>query len=113
MIFILLKIFLSLLAGVANAIMDTLDHHYSISIFRKWDVQYWGPTKWENKYHRPKWLPILLMDGWHLCKSIMLNGWVIAIALPSGYAWYWNALACRVLFAIAFQLTYAKLFIKK
>lgn len=114
MILLILKLILCALAGLFNAACDTMKDHYGVSIFRFWDQQYWNPVNsWQNKYHRPKWIPISWSDGWHLMKSLMLNSWVIAIALPMDVDWFWNALLCRVMFGIGFKLGYNCLFIRK
>jgi len=75
------------LAGICNAIMDTLAHHHSISKFAKYATGFWADANivsWRNKYidgnpdkGRIKIFgkinkPEFLTDGWHLCKMLMV-----------------------------------------
>lgn len=111
---LVLKGVLCLLAGLCNAGMDTLAHHYGKSIFRFWDFQYWGPTSWENKNHRPWYIPAALTDGWHLFKWFMLAFLFAGVALPSGFlAWYWNSVFCWSAFFVGFWVGYNHLFLRK
>lgn len=98
MIYLLIPIILYCLSGIADAVMDTLIHHYSISIFSKYNEQYWNPQiSWLNKYvdGDPKkgflkinilsikiTKPVAFTDGWHLFKSI--KEVLIGIAITSG-----------------------------
>ena len=82
-LFILLLV---LLAGLSNGVMDTLQFHYSKSIFRK-DSLFWNPAmSWKNKYKTsggellkpltPKFpgsttFLVWTTDGWHLFQMIM------------------------------------------
>jgi hypothetical protein len=70
------------LAAVCVAIMDTLKHHYTKSIFYKDEPkhrQWWNPDfSWRNKYENRdvsygrnnKW--IVLTDAWHFFKALMI-----------------------------------------
>jgi len=72
------------LAAICNAIMDTLSHHYPVSIFKYKDKQWWDPSvSWRNKYNlgkvylgRRKFngliIPVFLTDAWHLFKQLMI-----------------------------------------
>ncbi len=83
------------LAAFCNAVMDTCVHHYSTSIFSKWDRMYWDAgISWRNKYNnfdeeqgRVKWLwfnkPSFLTDAWHLFKSLMIVFIVLSIVTYS------------------------------
>lgn len=121
-----LKIALCLLSGLSNAVMDTLTHHHSTSIFKA-NRGFWGPASetWVRKYklNDPRYgrrkifgaipIPVLFSDAWHLGKSLMLVFLCLAIALPIDLAWYWDALGCRLLFGIGFTLGYNWLFVRK
>lgn len=83
------------LAAICNAIMDTLIHHWYISIFKKYNWEYWNPDlSWRNKYNlktptlgKRKILgglvdyPVALTDAWHLFKSIMVVLLITAISI--------------------------------
>lgn len=70
-----------------KAIADTLAHHYSTSIFSKYNPKYFDPSiSWLNKYVDNdatkginKWKFQPLTDAWHLSNSLMI---CCFIALP-------------------------------
>jgi len=54
--------------------MDTINHHYAISIFSDYDEQWWNPAvSWKNKnnYEFP-WNITQISDAWHFFKLVML-----------------------------------------
>lgn len=124
---------LILIAGAANAVMDTLQFHYSQSIFplqpndkllgkpRSW----WDPQQsWRNKYRdgitaRGPAFPgsttvfVWLTDAWHLAQEIMLAAFALAITWPVARGMEWwgmlvTFLVVRVLFGITFNILYYK-----
>lgn len=80
------------LASICNSIMDTSNHHYSVSIFKKWNPLWWnGEISWKNKYvngdsslgfkklfpNTKGFLskinyPVQLTDAWHFFKTLMI-----------------------------------------
>ena len=67
-----------MLEGFFNAIMDTLVHHYSTSIFKNWDSSFWNPSiSWKRKL--PHWVPDALSDGWHIMKLCHILSFLLAI----------------------------------
>lgn len=82
---------LIILAGFLNAVMDVLNFHYSTSIFKRWNPNFWNPevswrNKWKNgdKEQGPKFIGSstvfsLFTDGWHLAQSGFLFSMVGAI----------------------------------
>jgi hypothetical protein len=124
---------LILLAGAANAVMDSLQFHYEKSIFplgpndkllgkkRHW----WDPrVSWRNKYkdgissRGPAFLGsttvfVSITDAWHLAQEIMLAAFALAIAWPIARDMKWWGillvfLAVRVLFGTTFNIFYYK-----
>ncbi len=101
----ILSISCILLAGAANGVMDTLQFHYSASVFSRMEnQQYWNPKiSWENKYAkdgegalvrplRPAYLGSTTVlswatDGWHMAKAIFLASFRTAIVLLASMAW--------------------------
>lgn len=70
------------LAAICNAVMDTLVHHYSTSIFRKMDVKFWNPeVSWRYAMYIP--CTKYKVDAWHLFKSAM----IVFLALSVISAW--------------------------
>lgn len=62
------------LAAAMNATMDTLVHHYPISIFTNFNEQWWNPAiSWMNKnnYSFPFNI-VQISDAWHLFKTLMI-----------------------------------------
>lgn len=91
-------IILVVIIAICNAVMNTISHHYSSSIFttyyQQFPASYWDPYySWRNKYidRDPKngrvklfWIinkPVQLTDAWHLFKSIMIVSMITAIVL--------------------------------
>lgn len=73
-----------------NAIMDTLTHHFSVSVFSKKDRSFWYPTEsgdlarriyFDVYLNRKKDKKIRFIDypvdAWHLCKSAMIIMWLL------------------------------------
>jgi len=82
-------------SGAMDAIMDTLKDHFSISVFKNLNPQFWNPSvSWKNKYidgdpnkgHRKiKVLgitfnyPDALSDAWHISKILREGFNILAI----------------------------------
>lgn len=93
-----LDIALLALAAISVAVMDTLQHHHSTSVFRSVRrYGFWGPAQhaWRRRYLNPdhpiekRWMfkiPLLaqltesVYDGWHLAKSVALALVIVVIA---------------------------------
>ena len=59
-----------------NAISDTLAHHFSTSVFRNLDPQWWNPDiSWINKTT----MFTQTSDAWHLSKTLMLISFIFSI----------------------------------
>ena len=83
------------IAGLFKAVMDTLDFHYSTSVFSRLDPQFWNPeiSSW-NKYKNgdkdqgsafpfSTTLFVMFTDGWHLMQSGFLFSMTAAIVTYS------------------------------
>lgn len=92
-------LFLCALSGLANAVMDTLAHHFPVSIFKTWRFQQWinPELSWKNKYKLDRnglpvqppqarfpgartWL-VWTTDFWHFSQFIMWTSMQLALAL--------------------------------
>lgn len=72
------------LASVCNAVMDTLAHHFYVSVFQKKDPKFWNPeVSWKEVGYLP--FTKFKADAWHLVKSLM----IILIALAICFKPYW------------------------
>lgn len=118
-----------ILAAICNAVMDVLAFKFKRSIFRKFNPNWWNPSKsWKNKYkgRNPNAGPAFvgsttflsfITDAWHLfqfgmtsfialslvftCQiEIKLNLWLI-LAVFAGLKISWG---------VVFELFYGKLF---
>ena len=102
-------------AGLCEAAMDTLAHHYEQSIFKKMNPNYWNPAvsganKWKNgdraqgeRFFLSSTLLVGVTEGWHLFKmarTLLLFG---AIAVVTGWI---TALLMMCTFKGAFTLYY-------
>lgn len=83
-------------SGLCKAVQDKISHHYDVSIFARWNPQFWNPTlSWKNKYHdwdggdrRRKRLPVSLTDAWHLfdnLRTMLLLSVAAAMAVLSPF----------------------------
>lgn len=116
------------LAGVLNAVMDTLHHHWGGSVFARWSrgekTAYWGSANhvWLRRYvgrdPRQGYVPAFRLavlrpaleavwDGWHLCKTLMWLAVSLAVVLALGLPWWGLALgffAVTIPFSVAYEL---------
>lgn len=123
-----MMLFISILcfvfAGVSEAIMDTLQFHYTYSKFYHLNnKRFWNPQiSWANKYKNndptmgPKFIGsttifVGFTDGWHLFKLlrnlfIFVGIFFIAI-IPTTNIWlFMYILILRMLFGISFTLLF-------
>ena len=89
------------LAGISNAVMDTLQHHFWQSIFNtdRFNHKWWDPEEsWSNKYKNnkeadgPKFpgsttVFVFVTDAWHLFQFLMITFCAIAVVIPMNYHW--------------------------
>ncbi len=116
-----LAILLIAISGAAKGVMDTLQFHYSVSIFPV-GSQFWDAAiSWKNKLHTT--LPVMFTDGWHLMQSIFIESVFIVIIFYKSIITYKgninlftriaDFLVLRSVFGFAFVLFYNYLLIKK
>lgn len=110
-------------ASICNAIMDTLSHHFSTSIFKKLNPTFWNAEiSWKNKYigRNPENglksifrypMQIFYSDAWHLFKSCMIIflGLSAVISLTSPNEWYWDLFLFGWFWNITFSIFYNKI----
>lgn len=117
-------LFLIILSGVAEAIMDTLQFHYDNSIFKRFKNQrFWYPGfSWMNKWKDgdPKngerflgssTIFVALTDAWHLFKfihnqTLFLGLFFLAISNLTLLEAIIYFLTARIVFGIFFSLVY-------
>lgn len=91
-------------AGMAEAVMDTLQFKFYTSVFRKYNGYFWNPDfSWQNKWKQgdPKFGPkffgsstflVWTTDAWHLFKWIrnrMIDFAVYFLIADISYALIW------------------------
>jgi hypothetical protein len=95
MIFYILSLLSISLSGIFNAVMDTLSHHYSKSIFVKYNPQFWNPQiSWRNKYIDGDYTKgrnrkiIIFTDAWHLFKFMDICFQLSSITFACLYTYF-------------------------
>lgn len=110
-------------SAIAKAIMDTLQFHFSTSVFKN-TGSWFNPTlSWGNKYNWSKnkvitWLlsnPLVaLTDAWHffgLIQRACLFGCLLMFTLfPLPHNWWWFVLVLYAEFAIVFHIFFTWVF---
>lgn len=122
-----LPLLLVIIASVAMACMDKVQHHWSVSVFRDMGP-WWNPKeswryKWKNgdpaqgeRFPGSSTVFVFLTDFWHLAKWVMLKAVVLAIAWPLADEWYWKAAAfvgLHIVWSGTFQLFFSIVLKKK
>lgn len=95
-----------LLAAIFKAIADTLQHHYSTSVFRKLPYQYWNPNE---SWKYIKFIPLTKFrpDAWHLANSAMIVSFILAVIFyEQQLKWFWELAIAGVSFNVIFGLFY-------
>lgn len=111
------------LAGIAEAIMDTLLFHFHRSWFGLLKPSFWDPSEsWKNKYklndpaYGPKFFGsttifVGLTDAWHLFKLLRNLFFFTGIFfIAYNYTGFWNALQYVILARIVFGLSFTFLY---
>lgn len=115
------------MAMVFMSIMETLDDHWEVSIFKhwKWSSHFWNKSEsWDNKYyhvivHPEKWYQIIynylwesvltpFTCGWHLTKAFMQVSFILAIITYTGFKWM-DVVIYPVIHFITFELFYSRI----
>lgn len=120
----IISLALFFIAGIANAIMDTLEHHFSISIFKNlpsWDAKETWKNKWKNgdpeqgpRFPGSTTVFVFTTDPWHFFKMIMISSVAAAVAIHLSEIWYWKAawwLAIKTAWWIGFKYPYERAFL--
>ena len=121
--------FLFFLAAFFKAVSDTLLHHFSISIFKNRNPNFWNPKisinkvplfeftiPLINKTIKTKYRP----DAWHLSNSGMICSFCLAASIIStnflirpNFVWFVEFIVNGVLFILTFNLFYNKVLLDK
>ncbi len=115
----ILSLVLVAMSGGLNAVMDTLQFHYSTSVFsyfnpKFWDTQIssWNKYKDGDKNKGSAFLGsttffVFITDAWHLFQSLFLLSIIGAIVFYTTlYGQLWDFVLLSVLFRAVFQVYY-------
>lgn len=103
------------IAGLAEAAMDTLAHHFEDSIFKTLNPKFWNPVtsggnKWKNgdrnqgeRFFLSSTLLVGFTEGWHLFKMVRTLSFFGAFALICGWL---VALIAMFIFKGSFTIFY-------
>ena len=115
------------IAAVAKAVMDKLQFHYGLSIFSRFENQYfWNPNlswmnKWKDgerkngeKFPGSSTIFVFTTDAWHLFQAIMLTCLFAAIVTYNDgrFGMFIDFILLRVVFGLVFELFFSKAFEK-
>lgn len=93
-----------MLAAICNALMDTLEHHFDVSIFRNLNPKFWNPNvSWQYAYIIP--FTKYKVDAWHLAKSLM----IICLAFACANTWY-MFIILGIIWNSVFNIFYNRIF---
>ena len=121
MISVITPCILVLVSSIAKAIMDTLQFHFSTSVFKNTGSWFNPSTSWQNKYNWSKnkvitWLisnPLVaLTDAWHffgLIQRACLFGCLLSFFFFPPTHW-WFVLILYAEFAIVFHVFFTWIF---
>jgi hypothetical protein len=97
-------IILFVIAVLFNSQMDVIAFRPSQAWFDGW----WIASNWQQPFWQKYLLP-MSVDGWHLCKFIMLSSFagIIALLTPikKWYEWFLIMIAWGLLFNIFYSLS--------
>lgn len=123
-------LFLIVYSGYSKAVCDVLWFHFETSIFKDRDPHYWNPViASENKYKSKKWgittFFVFTTDAWHKYQFYRINLKYISLFIIALISILFFKLLIykliyliisfmlnRILFGLAFELSYRKLYKK-
>ena len=130
----MISILFLFLAGIMNAVMDTLQFRYSVSIFSSYAWRWWADPRvsWMNKWKDGKrekgeaflgssTVFVWTTDLWHFAQSLMISFFVIGALFYSPIVPYFgnwfdtllDFLILKVAFSMGFEIFWSKVFVKQ
>jgi hypothetical protein len=102
---------LIVLAAICNSIMDKISHHFSTSIFKNLNQDFWNPNvSWKVAKRIFGWK----YDAWHVFKSTMIVALCLAVVLHEpALKWYYEILIAGAVWNGTFNLFYNRIFASK
>jgi len=94
------------IAAFFNAIMDTLKDHFSVSIFKNLNLNFWYPEiSYKNKVFN-----YVAIDAWHIAKACMLGCIYLSILFYTPVFGLWDLLILICIWGIGFESFYSYIF---
>lgn len=97
----LLILLLFIVASLSNSQMDIIKFRPNEAWFSGW----WIESNWQQHWIQ-KYLLSMTVDGWHLCKFIMLSSFIGIIALLTPIKKWWEWFAIMIVWGLLFNLFY-------
>lgn len=108
------------IAAIFYAVNQTVEHHFTVSVFKKKDPNFWnGQVSWSAA---KKIFGSYPWDAAHLSASGMIVSFGVAIVVGQHpvwvwgidkLAWYWQLLGIGAVWVLAFNLFFNKLLVSK
>lgn len=92
---------LFILAILANSQMDVIHFRPSLAWFSGW----WIASNWQQHWIQ-KYLLAMTVDGWHLCKFVMLSSFILIFSYSNNLKWYWYFIL-MIFWGILFNIFYS------
>lgn len=94
---------LFIIAVLFNSQMDVISFRPTQAWFDGW----WIASNWQQPLWQKYLLP-MTVDGWHLCKFVMLSSFSLIIVISEKLKWYWYIIIMMA-WGILFNLFYGYL----
>lgn len=99
------------LAAFFDAVVDTNQFHYPVSIFTNYNPKFWDRS---ISSQGKKFLGVMVLDAWHIAKSLKMACFAIAIKAPKlEINWVIFFLVYAITWFIVFEIFWGKLLVKK
>ena len=110
----MLSIIFIILAAICDSVIDTVTHHFSTSVFKSKNPDFWDPSlSWKNS----TMIFGYKIDAWHLFKSAMIVLFTLAIVFsgnfPYSLKWYFQIPIFGIIWVIVFNTFYNKILRRK
>lgn len=118
---------------IFDAFGDKIKFHWNKFIYRRlWDLDFWSPKSWENKYEKNpdgtlkivdgKYvrktfrfifrfsMPVIFTNGWHLLKAAKIFCILLPISIVVAWTWgYWwlNQIVAIIIWSILWEWLFA------
>lgn len=105
----MLTILWLIVAAIFKAVADTLQHHFSSSVFKSSNPNFWNPNESWKYARRVFSYPV---DAWHLSNSFMIVAFILAAISHHQVimTWWVECLLDGIVFILVFNFFYNRVF---